>query len=529
MVRHTAHNLLLRCFLSIVRRRRDLLKKLFPQTFYNPLSLVGAVVFFFNIGLMIFLAVVEMFSKHPRPYADIIIFMVLPLIVSSGLVLIVVGIVRERRRLRAGGVTETRLLTLDFNNPKHRTLVLVFSCGFVIMSLLYAFAGFKTYEYTESDTFCGVLCHSSGQSLHQAENNSYSFSPHAKIGCSTCHVGSGVQYFVLYKVRGMRQLFNLITGQVPRPIHASLSGLRPAQAVCESCHGPKYQFYERLEARQFFLSDTGNTPWKLDLLLKMGTAGLKTDRPPKMHWHSSTTEEIIYDASDQKGVDIPWIHVKRHDGKVRTYRTGGTSAGAPEPKDDLKRRMDCIDCHNRAGHPFKHPSDSLNALLSIGLVDPALPDIKTIAVKALGGEYRNSNEGKEAIRKTITDFYRTNHPSIVEAQKQTIDRAITALQRTYENNYDPLMKVSWKNFPSNRGHRHAPGCFRCHDGKHVSEDGAVLSKDCNLCHVLLEHQVSGEAGDKSATIRQIKYPHPVDIGDSYLTMNCSDCHGAAAQ
>jgi hypothetical protein len=56
----------------------------------------------------------------------------------------------------------------------------------------------------------------------------------------------------------------------------------------------------------------------------------------------------------------------------------------------------------------------------------------------------------------------------------------------------------------------------------------ILSKDCSLCHVLLEHQVSGKAGDKSATIRQITYPHPVDIGDSYLTMNCSDCHGAAA-
>ena len=297
------------------------MKKFLPPSFYNPLSLAGAVVFFFNIGLMIFLAVVEMLSKHSRPYADIIIFMVLPLIVFFGLLLIVAGIIRERRRLRAGGVAESRFPILDFNDPKHRTLVLVFSCGFVIMSLLYAFAGFKTYEYTESDTFCGVLCHSSGQSIHRAENHSYSFSPHAKVGCSTCHVGSGVEYFVLYKVRGMRQLFNLLTGRVPKPIPTPVADLRPAQDVCESCHGPKYQFYERLEARQYFLSDRSNTPWKLDLMLKMGTAGLKTDRPPKMHWHSSTTEEIIYDASDPKRVIIPWVHVKRLDGKVRTYRS----------------------------------------------------------------------------------------------------------------------------------------------------------------------------------------------------------------
>ena len=505
------------------------MKKIFPQSFYNPTSLAGAVIFLFNIGLMIFLAIVAMLAKHPKPYADLIIFVVLPLIVFFGLVLIVVGIVRERRRLRAGGVAESRFPILDFNDPKHRTLVLVFSCGFVVMSLLYAFAGFKTYEYTESDTFCGVLCHSSGQSIHRAETQSYSFSPHAKVGCSTCHVGSGVEYFVLYKVRGMRQLFNLLTGRVPKPIPTPVADLRPAQDVCESCHGPKYQFYERLEARQYFLSDRSNTPWKLDLLLKMGTAGLKTDRPPKMHWHSSTTEEIIYDASDPKRIVIPWVHVKRLDGKERTYRSRGTATGVKEPADAAKRRMDCVDCHNRAGHPFHHPSDILNALLSTGLVDPSLPDIKTTAVKALEGEYRTFDEGKEAIRKTIMDFYRTTYPSVAEAQKQTIDRAITALQRTYENNYDPLMKVSWRNFPSNQGHRHAPGCFRCHDGNHVSEDGAVLSKDCSLCHVLLEHQVSGKKEDKSAVLRVLTYPHPVDIGDSYLTMNCSDCHGATVQ
>jgi len=107
-------------------------KRFLPQTFYNPLSLVGAVVFFFNIGLIIFLAVVEMFSKHSRPYADIIIFMVLPLIVFFGLALIVVGIVRERRRVRAGIVTESRFPILDFNEPKHRTLLIVFSSAKIL-------------------------------------------------------------------------------------------------------------------------------------------------------------------------------------------------------------------------------------------------------------------------------------------------------------------------------------------------------------------------------------------------------------
>jgi hypothetical protein len=505
------------------------MKRFFPASFSNPLSLAGAVIFLFNIGLMLFLAIVAMVAKHPKPYADLIIFVALPIIILFGLVLIVTGVVRERRRLREGGLIEQRFPVIDFNNPRHRTLTIIFGGGFVLLSLLYAFAGYSTYEYTESDTFCGVLCHQGGQSIHRAENLSYSFSPHAEVGCSTCHVGSGAKYFLIYKLRGMRQLFHLITNTVPKPIPTPVADLRPAQDVCESCHGPKYQFYERLEARKYFLSDANNTPWDLDILLRMGTVGLKTDRPPKMHWHSSTTEEIIYDASDPKRINIPWIRVTRLDGKVRTYRSKGIAAGAPEPGDAVKRRMDCVDCHNRTGHPFKHPSDILNVLLSTGLVDPALPDVKSTAVKALEGEYRTVNEGREAIRKMITDFYRATHPSIAATKQKEIDRAVAALQRAYENNYDPLMKVSWKNFPSNQGHRHAPGCFRCHDGNHVSEDGTVLSKDCSLCHVLLEHQMTGEGGEKRAVIRMIPYPHPVDVGDSYLTMNCSDCHGAATQ
>jgi hypothetical protein len=502
-------------------------RKIFPPSFYNPISLAGAVIFFFNLGLMIFLAVVAMLAEHPKPYADLIIFVALPMIICLGAVLIVVGALRERRRLRAGGILEQRLPVVDFNNPRHRVLIVILGGGFVVLSLLYAFAGFKTYEYTESDTFCGVLCHGGGQSIHRIENASYSFSHHAKIGCSTCHVGSGAKYFVLYKLRGMRQFLNMITGRIPRPIPTPLVDLRPAHEVCESCHGPKYRFYERLEERKYFLSDRDNTQWGADLLLKMGTAGIKTGRPPKLHWHSSTTEEIIYDASDPKREVIPWIYVKRLDGKERTYRSRGAATSIPEPKASAKRRMDCVDCHNRTGHIFRNPSDTLNVLLSTGLVDPALPEIKKTAVKALDAEYPTFAAGKEGIEKTISDFYHTRYPRIAETEKGAIDHAVAALQRAYENNYDPFMKASWRTFPDNRGHLHSLGCFRCHDGNHVSDDGAVLSKDCTSCHLLLRHQVIEKKEEKSAEIRVLSYPHPVDIGDSYRTMNCSDCHGAA--
>ncbi len=47
------------------------------------------------------------------------------------------------------------------------------------------------------------------------------------------------------------------------------------------------------------------------------------------------------------------------------------------------------------------------------------------------------------------------------------------------------MKVNWKTHPNNIGHFYFQGCFRCHDGNHVSKDGKVISKDCNSCHTLV--------------------------------------------
>jgi hypothetical protein len=87
------------------------------------------------------------------------------------------------------------------------------------------------------------------------------------------------------------------------------------------------------------------------------------------------------------------------------------------------------------------------------------------------------------------------------------------------------MKVSWRNFPNNQGHMYSLGCFRCHDGNHVSNDGKVLSKDCSLCHLLIKPRIEKE--HKRALLTEDTYPHPVDIGDSYKETNCSDCHGAS--
>jgi NapC/NirT cytochrome c family, N-terminal region len=490
----------------------------------NSVSLTGLIIAVFNIGFIIFLSFIEAFSKRVHPYADLIIWLLLPALVLFGVVLIIIGIRRERRREREGSAVERRFLVVDFNDPNHRKIAILLLTAFVLLSLLYAFAGYKAYEFTESESFCGMMCHS----VMGPEYRSHAYSVHAEIACVDCHVGPGAKYFLHYKLKGTRQLFGVLTGRYPRPIPTPVADLRPSQQVCENCHGPKYQINQRLESRTYFLSDKKNTRKTINLLLRMGKAEVTTERPPRMHWHSSTTEEIVYVATDHKRTVIPWIRVKRLDGKERVYRSTDAEITDAELNKADKRKMDCVDCHNRPGHPYRPPDVVVNALLAFQRVDPALPEVKSVAVKALDAEYGSAEEARQRIESSVREFYRTRYPALAGKKEGSITEAIKALQSAYQRNYDPHMKVSWKNFPDNQGHRFSPGCFRCHDGKHRSDDGAVLSRDCSLCHLLIERVGdAGTGGQDKALFQAMKNPHPVDIGNSWKEMLCHECHGAS--
>ena len=499
------------------------MKKRLSKVFSNPLSFTGLIIAVFNTGFIIFLSVVEVFSQRAHPYADLVIWFVLPVLILAGMVLIIVGIRRERRRETAGGAGERRLPVVDFNNPAHRKNVTRVGAAFLLLSLFYAFAGYKTYEFTESETFCGQMCHQ----VMGPEMRSYSYAVHAEIACADCHVGPGAKYFMFYKLKGTRQLYDVLANRYPRPIPTPVADLRPSQDVCEHCHGPKYQINQKLESRAYFLMDKENTPKTINLLLRMGSAGMTADRPLKMHWHSSTTEEIVYTAMDRERTVIPWIRVKRLDGKVLVYRSTDTEVTDAGLASAEKRKMDCVDCHNRSGHPYRPPEVIMNALLSTKVIDPALPEVKRVAVEVLEGEYASRDEARESIGETIREFYRQTYPAVASGNEAALTGAIKAIQEAYERNYDPHMQVSWKNFPDNQGHRFSPGCFRCHDGKHQNEDGKILSRDCSLCHLLIERvsEIS-TGGQTKAEFQVMDYPHPTDIGDEWKETLCHECHGA---
>ena len=497
-----------------------------PPSFYNPTALLGATVAAVCFGVILFLIALEAFAATPNPYMGILAWIILPAVMFVALAVAAYGIWRERRRLKMGTTGEHKLPRLDLNNPSHQAAVSFLSIGAVLLFIFSAFASFQAYEHMDSDSFCGGACHK----VMHPEATAYQFSPHARVGCVKCHIGPGAGWLVRSKLSGAYQMYAVTFNKYPRPIGTPIKNLRPAQETCEQCHWPKHFYAEMMKSSTYYTS--GDEPaggpatkWMLDLLIKIGGGNIEAGPTSGIHWHMNINNKVTYIPTDASRQTIPWVRSQRPDGSVTVYQ----STEVPLTKADVdtlpSRRMDCIDCHNRPSHIYHPPARSVNHLMSLGWIDPALPNAKTVAINALEAPYATTEAAMDSIKTGIEEYYRANFPAIASARQPAITRMVDRLQEIYSRNYFPTMKASWKAFPDNIGHLYYKGCFRCHDGKHVSPDGKVLSKDCNTCHVILAQQF--ERGTLRISLKGVEYRHPVDIGNAWKEMNCSDCHNAA--
>src|SRR5262249_25074590 len=152
-------------------------------------------------------------------------------------------------------------------------------------------------------------------------------------------------------------------------------------------------------------------------------------------------------------------------GKVREYTAEGVS---PEQlAKGERRRMDCMDCHNRPSHAIAAtPERAVNELLARGDIPKTLPFIRREAVKALKVAYHDQDAAEREISRTLREFFRTQSPSTDRTNQQDVDRAVKANASVYRRNVFPEMKVRFGTYPNNIGHVDAPGCFRCHDDNH---------------------------------------------------------------
>jgi len=481
--------------------------------------MAGAAIAAASFATILFLTVVDILQSNPTPYIGIISYVVLPVPLLIGLLTIPVGVWRERRRIRSGMPASRTTFTLNLNDQSQRHALSVFAGGTIILFLFTAYGSYRAFEWTESVEFCGATCHEPMEPEYAAYQNS----PHARVKCVDCHVGSGAGWYVRSKLSGAYQVYAVLADVYPRPIPTPIRNLRPAQETCEQCHWPSHFSGEKKYVNTYFKSDEQNTRWTIALLMKIG--GGNSDRGPTggIHWHMNIDNEVTYVAADSLRQVIPFV-------RTRNRETGATvdyvSSESQIPPDRLRsmatNRMDCIDCHNRPSHVYRPPVRVIDLSLAQGRISTALPNIRAASIQAFVQPYSTTAAAMDSIPILMAAYYAQNYAAATEGKQDLIGQASDELKSQYRKNIFPAMNAGWKAYPNNIGHMTDLGCFRCHDGTHTAADGRVISKDCNICHTILYQGT--EAVPQSLDLKGLAFQHPEDIGDMWQTTNCKECH-----
>jgi len=493
-------------------------KRRLPACYYNPVTLISSAFSLIVFLTICFLMLWELLSDDKNPYMGVITFLLLPAILCCGLFLIFFGAWRQHRREEAGTAKIFRYPILDLNDPKQWRAFALIGSGTLLFLLFSCFGMYKAYEYTDSDAFCGTMCHE----LMRPEYTAYGVSPHARVGCVKCHIGPGAGWFVKSKLSGAYQVYATLANRYPRPIPTPIENLRPAQDTCEQCHWPRHFFSEKHVTYSYTRNEEKNTPWFLHLMLKTGGGNPETGITTGIHWSMNIANRITYAPMDDKRQVIPWIKVRSLTGVETVYRDTESKFTTQEIDRATKRTMDCIDCHNRPSHWYLPAKQTVDHALSSRRISRNLPAVKEIAVKILETPYPSTPAAVREIAERLRSHYSSGSASLPAIRTQEIEQAVVELQNIYQRNYFPEMAVTWRKFPHHIGHMYSLGCFRCHDERHRSSDGRVLGKDCNLCHTILSQQ---EEGSEARTALQgVVFQHPEDIGDAWKENPCSECH-----
>lgn len=482
------------------------------SNFNNWISACGAVVATGSLFAFLLLFVLDVMSGEGTPYLGILTFIVAPFFLVSGILAVIAGWLIHRWHLsRTSDHTSFLSFSLDFGDPRERRKFFIFAGGTTLFLFLTAVGSYRTYHFTESVEFCGEVCHT----IMEPEYVTYKQSPHARVSCVDCHIGSGATWYVKSKIDGLYQVYATMADKYPTPVPTPIESLRPAQATCEQCHWPQVFTGNLDRTYEHYLSDEDNTPFSVRLILKVGGGDPRLGPVDGIHWHTDPSNRVEYIAADEARQEIPWVRYTDASGEEKVFVSDDWEGG--DPQDHEIRIMDCIDCHNRPAHILLSPNEALDRAFSLNRLDPDYPDLKYYAVDLLTAGYESSEEAHLAIRKEVRDLY---------SDYTDVEKIADELIRIYEQNFFPEMKADWSVYPNNLGHKNWPGCFRCHGGLHeeASTGDSMEAESCNSCHTILA-QGSGDDLYELAP-KGLEFEHPDGDVSGFL---CSDCHTGGLQ
>ena len=492
-----------------------------PRSYYNTLSYIGTAVAAVSLLMIGFLFTIAFFFENSNVYLGLFIYIIAPVFLIIGLLMIPLGMLFEvvgRRKEKE--FLRDKWPVIDFNVVKYRNAFLIFGVGTLTLMLLSGVGSYEAFHYTESVQFCGTVCHE----VMKPEYTAYRNSPHAKVACVECHVGTGATWYVRSKLSGLHQVYAVLTNRFDRPIPTPITDLRPARETCEECHWPQKFYARQLRSMKHYLTDSANTEWDLSLQMKIGAQVSALGLSEGIHWHINPDVQIDYIPKSKDREEIPWVkYLDKKTGKILIFQTTEEPLSADTIKQVVPRVMDCMDCHTRPSHHYYTPMEFVDNAITDGQIPADLPYIKKAAMDNFINPFSSTDSARISIRSNILKFYQEEHPDLFTTRRPDIDKAIRGILKGFDNNIFPEMKASWDAYPDHIGHKTYLGCFRCHDDKHVAENGEVISRDCNLCHTIVQE---GKPGEEiySPLDSALAFIHPKKLKKGWEKHNCSDCH-----
>lgn len=389
-----------------------------------------------------------------------------------------------------------------------------------VLTLAVIAGSVQGWTYTNSPEFCGTACHTM-----PPEYSAYLRSPHARVQCVECHLGRDeVTTQFTRKAGDLRHVVAIFTEDYEFPIYAK--NMRPARDSCERCHFPEKFSDDSLRELRAYQSDEANTPHKTFVILKTGGGTSREGLGQGIHWHIEN--EVWFLATDNQQQEIPYVRTVDGEGNVTEYYDVASDITPDDVAGSFLERMDCITCHNRITHSIPDPDKAIDQAINKGLLLKELPYIRRETVKLLSQSYADRSAAGESFE-TLSDFYATNYPEAFAEYEQEISEAVQVLIDIYDQSVFPEQKLDWTTHSDNLGHINDPGCFRCHDGKHLTGTEEAIRLECNVCHSI------PVMADRSSLVTNIELPQgpepPSHTHTSWIAMHgkmldssCAACH-----
>jgi hypothetical protein len=265
--------------------------------------------------------------------------------------------------------------------------------------------------------------------------------------------------------------------QYERPLESET--MRPANESCERCHWPPAFHGDTVREIKRYLTDERSSEERTYLILKTGGGERERGLGRGIHWHIENRVEYV--ATDEHKQDIRWVRSQLPDGQTVEYNDVLDPLSAEQLDQAKVRVMDCVDCHNRVGHPFPYPEQASDNAIAEGRISTELPYLKKEMLDLLSAAHPSQEAALSAVD-VVETRYRETHPDVAATHDSEIDQAAQVTKELLMRLVFEEPGVTWRSFPDNGRHSEFAGCFRCHDGKHLSPEGESIRLHCNICH-----------------------------------------------